>query len=212
MFNSLVSAGAALSLLTGINPPWYDPTFVPPPDKVTIQVATLNGSGCPAGTVAVAVAPDNTAFTATYSAYIAQVGPDVKPTDNRKQCQAALEVNVPNGFSYGIMKVDYRGYAQLAEGANGSLVAGYYFQGSSDTDRRTHPFKGAMEDNWTVTDTTEWAQIVWSPCGEKRLFSISTELRAQRGSSDRQETSYMTMDSTDADIKTQYHMAWRKCP
>ncbi|WP_408610577.1 DUF4360 domain-containing protein [Lentzea terrae] len=36
-----------------------------PPGKVTIDVVTVNGSGCPAGTTAVATAADNTAFTVT---------------------------------------------------------------------------------------------------------------------------------------------------
>ncbi|CAM5378677.1 hypothetical protein SALBM311S_06184 [Streptomyces alboniger] len=34
----------------------------------------MNGSGCPQGTAAVAVSEDNTAFTVTYSDYLAQAG------------------------------------------------------------------------------------------------------------------------------------------
>jgi hypothetical protein len=48
---------------------------VPPPtDHIVIDVVTVNGSGCPPGSAAVAVSPDNTAFTVTYSQYLAQVG------------------------------------------------------------------------------------------------------------------------------------------
>jgi hypothetical protein len=212
VINSLAAAGTALSLLTGINPPWYDPNFTPPPDKVTVQVVTVNGSGCPKDTVQVAVSPDNTAFTVTYSAYTATVGPDSKPTDARKNCQAALQVNVPNGFSYGIVKVDYRGYAQLAKGATALLKSGYYFQGNSSTDTREHPYNGELSDNWTATDSTEWAQIVWSPCTEVRNFNINTELRANKGTSAKTDTSYITMDSLDADFQTKYHFAWKPCP
>ncbi|MGO4757987.1 DUF4360 domain-containing protein, partial [Streptomyces sp. 2MCAF27] len=101
----------------------------PPPDKIVITVATVNGSGCPAGTAAVAVSPDNTAFTVTYSDYLAQVGKGSKPTDFRKNCQLNLVVHVPQGFTYAIASVDYRGYAHLEKGATSVEKASYYFQG-----------------------------------------------------------------------------------
>jgi hypothetical protein len=214
MLNSVAALSAAASLLAPMSdvPPWYDPSYIPPPDKVTVQVATVNGSGCPKDTVAVALSPDKTAFTVTYSNYIAQVGPEAKPTDNRKNCQINMKVYVPQGFTYGIVKVDYRGYQELQRGANGRLVAGYYFQGNSSTDRRTHNFKGeGTGDNWTETDATEFAQVVWAPCGEQRNFNINTEVRVDRGSSDKKDTSYVTMDSTDGDLHTQYHWGWKRC-
>ena len=66
-------AAAALALSTIVIPPVADP---PPTGQITIDVVTVNGSGCRIGTAAVAVSPDNKAFTVTYSEYLAQVGPD----------------------------------------------------------------------------------------------------------------------------------------
>ena len=74
----------------------------PPTDHIVIDVITVNGSGCPAGTAAVAVSPDNTAFTVTYSDYLAQVGIGSVPTDFRKNCQLNILVHVPQGFTYAI--------------------------------------------------------------------------------------------------------------
>src|SRR5688572_12725799 len=85
----------------------------PPPDKIVIKVATVNGSGCPRGTAAVAVSPDNTAFTVTYSDYLAQVGGGAPSNAFRKNCQLNLIVHVPGGFTYAIASVDYRGFASL---------------------------------------------------------------------------------------------------
>jgi hypothetical protein len=76
--------------------PWPSP---PPPDRIIIDVVTVNGSGCRPNTAAVAVSPDNTAFTVTYSEYLAQVGVGSKPTDFRKNCQLNLRVHVPQGFT-----------------------------------------------------------------------------------------------------------------
>ncbi|WP_149822538.1 DUF4360 domain-containing protein [Streptomyces tailanensis] len=184
----------------------------PPPDKIVIKVATVNGSGCPQGTAAVAVSPDNTAFTVTYSDYLAQVGGGAPSTAFRKNCQLNLIVHVPGGFTYAIASVDYRGFASLQRGASGVEKASYYFQGSPDTAARTHTFNGPYEDNWQATDETDWAQLVWAPCGVERNFNINTELRVNRGSSPAGSTSFMTMDSTDGDISTVYHLAWKECP
>ena len=46
----------------------------------------------------------------------------------------------------------------------------------------------------------------------ERNFNINTELRVNRGSSSASSTSFMTMDSTDGDISTIYHLAWQECP
>ncbi|MFJ6902458.1 DUF4360 domain-containing protein [Streptomyces hokutonensis] len=216
MPGGLLLSGAVAALLATALPsaqhsssPVFDD---PPPDKIVITVATVNGSGCPQGTTAVAVSEDNTAFTVTYSAYLAQVGGNSDPTAFRKNCQLNLVVHVPQGFTYAIASVDYRGFASLQRGASGAQKASYYFQGSSSTASKNHPFSGPYDDNWQATDSTDWAQLVWAPCGVQRNFNINTELRVAAGTSSSSAVSFMTMDSTDGDISTVYHMAWKECP
>jgi hypothetical protein len=214
MTGGLLVSSAIAALLTTALPAHHSPSSIvdPPPDKIVIDIATVNGSGCPKDTAAVAVSQDNTAFTVTYSQYLAQVGGGAPPTAARKNCQLNLIVHVPHGFTYAIASADYRGYASLAPGASSTEKASYYFQGSPQTASRTHNFGGPYEDNWQATDETDWAQLVWAPCGVQRNFNINTELRVNKGTSAPGATSYMTMDSTDGDISTIYHLAWKECP
>ena len=214
MAGALLLSAAAAALLTAALPAHNPATGFedPPPDKIVIKVATVNGSGCPQGTTAVAVSEDNTAFTVTYSDYLAQVGGNSDPTAFRKNCQLSLVVHVPGGFTYAIASADYRGFASLQSGAKGTQRASYYFQGSPNTEYRSHPFTGPYDDNWQATDETDWAQLVYAPCGVQRNFNINTELRVNLGSSSPSKVSFMTMDSTDGDISTVYHMAWKECP
>jgi uncharacterized protein DUF4360 len=213
---ALAAGGAVLALFasTTASQPTSAPVFVDPPtDRMVIEVATVNGSGCPEGTAAVAVSEDNEAFTVTYSDYLAQVGVGASPTDFRKNCQLNLAVHVPQGFTYAVASVDYRGYANLADGATAMQQAQYYFQGQAETDEATHDFAGAYDDNWEVTDETDLEALVWAPCGEVRNFNINTELRVDAGTSDpAATTSFVTMDSTDGEIDTTYHFAWKECP
>ncbi len=185
----------------------------PPSDKIIIDVVTVNGSGCRPGTAAVAVSPDNTAFTVTYSEYMAQVGVGSGPTDFRKNCQLNLRVHVPQGFTYAIAQADFRGFGHLERGATAQQRANYYFQGHSQTVYSNHPFRGPMSDDWQTTDQTDITAVVWHPCGEQRLFNINTELRVNKGTSNpNTTTSFFSMDSTDGSINTIYHFSWKRCP
>ncbi|MFI5776725.1 DUF4360 domain-containing protein [Nocardia sp. NPDC051570] len=217
MYTKLAALGAALfafALPISGAPASGAPTpnTPPPPDRITVDVVTVNGSGCPQGTAAVAVADDNSAFTVTYSQYTAQAGAGAGPTDFRKNCQLVLNVHVPQGFTYGIASADYRGYAHLEPGATALERARYYFQGDAASNYVDHTFNGAFDDDWQQTDSTDVGSIVFQPCGESRDFNINTQLRVNNGSSDpNAPTSFITMDSTDGSIVTTYHFAWKKC-
>ncbi|MFI9306892.1 DUF4360 domain-containing protein [Streptomyces triculaminicus] len=216
MFRPVMTAAAAAALLATSSPATatgWPGDGVPPPDKIVIDVVAVNGSGCPAGTAIVTVSPDNTAFTVSYSNYVAQVGVGSKPTDFRKNCQLALNVHVPHGFTYAIAQADYRGFAHLEKGATGLERANYYFQGMSQTAFVNHHFTGALNDNWQTSDTTPIDQVIYAPCGATRYFNINTELRVDAGTSDPSKTtSFLAMDSTDGNISTLYHFSWKQCP
>jgi hypothetical protein len=204
--STLVSGPASATGFLGLPVP-------PPIDRIVIDVVTVNGTGCPAGTAALAVSPDNTAFTVTYSAYTAQVGVGATPTDWRKNCQLNIVVHVPQGFTYAISKVDYRGFASLAQGASAVERANYYFQGQSQTAYIAHNFAGPLGDDWQTSDEVPIAALIWAPCGALRNLNINTELRAVAGTSDTTKTtSFITMDSTDGALNTTYHFSWATCP
>ncbi|MFI1988450.1 DUF4360 domain-containing protein [Actinoplanes sp. NPDC020271] len=213
MFRILTAGAAALAAVAVAAPTPAQARPVDVPDqRMTIGVVNANGSGCPDKTTRIAVSPDNTAFTITYSDYLAQVGPDASPLDFRKNCQLALDVKVPTGFTFAIASADYRGYASLARGARATESANYYFQGHATNTRFEHNFTGPFSDDWQRRDEVGIASLSYLPCGERRYLNINTDLRVNRGTSDsRKDTSFISMDSTDAAINTVYHVAWRHC-
>ncbi|GIF04027.1 hypothetical protein Asi03nite_15650 [Actinoplanes siamensis] len=179
---------------------------------MTIDVVNAIGSGCPDRSSRIAVSPDNTAFTVTYANYTARVGPESDPLDFRKNCQIALDVKVPSGFTFAVAGADYRGYASLARGAWAQESANYYFQGHAQTTRIEHDFRGPYDDVWQRGDRVGIGSLSYLPCGERRFLNINTDLRVNRGTSDaRKLTSFISMDSTDAAINTVYRVAWKRC-
>ena len=54
--------------------------------------------------------------------------------------------------------------------------------------------------------------MAYLPCGEERYLNVNTELRVSGGwSNTKKTTSMLTMDSTDGNLDTVYHVAWKKC-
>lgn len=207
MIRRIVMGGAAAMLLVPMAQPAQAEV---PSGKITVDVVTVMGSGCPAGSAAVAVSPDNTAFTVTYSQYVAEVAPGMLASDSRKNCQLSLLVHVPGGFTYAVSQADYRGYASLAKGAQGIQAATYYFQGDSATAMSTHTFNGPMEDYWQVTDRAETATLVFKRCGVDVNLNVNSSLRVAKGTSGNAD-SYMVMDSTDGSFSTLFRFAWQRC-
>ena len=183
-----------------------------PPNSVVVTVVTVNGSGCRAGTASVALSPDNTAFTVTYSAYTALVGVGAAALDFRKNCQLILHVHVPQGYTYAIAEADYRGFASLQPGASALERANYYFQGQSQMVYSQHTIPGGTQNDWERVDQVGIAALEFAPCGPTRYLNVNTELRVSGGTSNTATTtSLITMDSTDLGIRTVYHFAWRTC-
>jgi hypothetical protein len=209
MLQALTAGALFLSSL--VSPASAPAKVPPPPDKMVIDVVGLNGSGCPGNTAKVLPALDNTAFTVLYSDYIAQAGGGAAADEFRRNCQLALNVHVPSGYTYAIAKTDYRGYMRLSRGAWAYEQANYYFQGYSQTARARHNFNGAFDGDWQTIDQVGLESYSWAPCGEKRYLNINTELRIGTGSSDGKNRNMITMDSTDTNLATIYHLAWKQC-
>jgi uncharacterized protein (DUF2141 family) len=182
-----------------------------PSDRITLDVVSVNGSGCPPGTVDVAVLPDNTGFRLTYRDFLARAGGDANPVDLRKNCQLNVLVHVPQGFTFAVASADYRGRARLEAGATGLQRTNYYFQGSPDNNYVDHSFAGPLSSAWHTTDETPVAELVYAPCGEFRSVNINTELRVNEGTQNANKISSMSMRSTEGNVDTIVHFSWKQC-
>jgi hypothetical protein len=177
------------------------------PDKITVEVQTVNGSGCPAGTANVNPFSDNTGFRVNYRRFVARTGSGAEPIDFRKNCQLAVTINIPQGFTYAIARADYRGVARLRRDATGLLRSAYYFQGSPDTLNLDHTIDGPFNDRWHVTHITDVAALVFAPCGRSVNLNINSDLRVR----DDGGSSFMAMTSSTGDVDTLFHFHWKRC-
>src|SRR4029453_11367189 len=88
-------------------------------NQIFIDKVAYNGTGCAPGTAEVALSDDHQAVTVMYSEFVAEVGPGIPLSASRKNCQLNINVHVPGGITFAIAEVDYRGFADIAAGAQG---------------------------------------------------------------------------------------------
>ena len=177
-----------------------DPVF-------TVHLLSANGSGCPPQSTAVSQATSSE-FTITYSQYIATAGDGAGPLDFRKNCQLDVSVGVPAGWTYGILEVDYRGFAFMDKDAHGTLAAAYYFAGLAKTYQQNHALAGPQSGDYEFTDQ---AKVVgWAPCHFNGTLNVNTSVLLFAGAN-KSFANELTMDSSDINLSTVYHLGFEKC-
>lgn len=180
------------------------------PDYVNIRRIVYNGSGCPLGTVGKNVSPDRQAFTLTFSEYLAEAGPGLSFADSRKNCQITIVLDFPNGWTFSVMSIDYRGFAYLDEGVKGIHSATYYFQGQGQTGRSSRTLQGDYYGDYFMRDYIGMSSLVWSPCGARRALNINSAVRVDNRSN-RSGQGLMTIDSIDGEVIYTFNLQWRRC-
>ncbi len=181
------------------------------PDGVSVDVVGVEGTGCPAGTASVLISADKTAFTVSYSDFVASAGGDAPPAASRKNCRVTVRVNAPADYTYAVLGVDHRGFARLRAGATGDERTHLSFQGGPSSQvpiGRT--FGGQYTSEWQSPDRVGPRDMVWKPCGEDRDLTIDTELKIKAEGSGAARTSFMSIDATDGNARDLF--VWRRCP
>ena len=186
---------------------WGD---APDPSEVYVNSIAYAGSGCPAGSVAENISFDAKAFTLLFDEFYAEAGPGVSRRENRKNCQLLIDLHVPQGWSYSLFSVDYRGYVSLDRKVKALQKSSYYFQGSRDTASLTTNASGPIDDDYLITDTLGLSALVWKPCGVDRAININSQVRVNNYRN-RRGSGLMTIDSIDGIVEHVFGISWKRC-
>lgn len=184
----------------------------PNPSQVYIKRVTYAGPGCPTGSVAHNLSLDAKAFTLLFSRLEAEIGGTVPPGSEKSSCRVTIDLRFPQGWSYTLFNVDYRGFASLDSGVVGQEKSTYWFQA---TPSKTSTFKmslmGPYHDAYAKRDSLNIdSGTVWSPCGETRALNIDTEVSVSNASAPL-NSGLITIDSMDGELKHVYGLTWMRC-
>lgn len=127
---------------------------------------------------------------------------------DRKSCNLAIPVRVPNGYSISVFQVDYRGFTALPAGGRAQFNVEYFFAGSRGP-RQTKTFYGPQNQSYALTDQLQAEALVWTPCGADTNLRVNTSMMVNSNS--RYDQAMSTVDSADVTAGLVYHIAFRRC-
>lgn len=164
------------------------------------------GTGCPANSASVTLSPNQSSLSILFDQYVVEAG-NGRQFD-RKSCNIAIPVRVPQGYSISVFQVDYRGFNSLPAGARSTFNVDYFFAGSSAV-RQSKTFWGPSANLYELTDHLTAEAVVWSACGADTNLRVNTNMFVQ--SNRRGELAMSTVDSADVTAGLVYHISWRRC-
>jgi hypothetical protein len=209
-FTTAITAASTAIALLGMFGTKVLAQDAPNPNEVTIRNITYGGTGCPSNTVAASVSPDAKAFTLFFDQFVAQGGPGTTARDSYKVCNLSIDLRFPTGWTYSLVGVDYRGFAQLDPGVTGQQRSEYWIQGVSG---RSIPLRsdifGPYANDYRYSDRLGLTSVVWAPCGMTRALNVKASVAVVGANSRR--SGLMTVDSIDGEVKHVYGIQWRRC-
>lgn len=176
-------------------------------DDIALGEPGYGGTGCPDGSASVTLSPDAKSLSILFDEYYVEVGGATNKSLDRKSCNIAIPVHVPQGLSVSIITVDYRGYNSLPSGASSTFAVEYFFAGvRGPTFNKT--FNGELDKDYTITNKLQATALVWSACGADVNLRTNSSIRVRT----RQNKEAMaTVDSEDINAAIQYQLQWKQC-
>lgn len=176
----------------------------------------LGGTGCPEGTLSASITPDGKTISLIFDNYIAEAGNSVGVKRDIKNCSVQLPIEVPAGYQFTIVKLDYRGFNSVPDGGRTRYVTMYSFLDEETKKqigkriRRNYIFSGPLEEEYTISSDVT-SKPIWSNCGKNLEFRLDT--RAIAVTNEEGEDVLATIDSIDASVGTsvEYHLLWKEC-
>jgi hypothetical protein len=176
-------------------------------DDLQLGVPAYGGTGCPGGSASVSLAPDQKSISILFDSYVAQAGGST--AFDRKNCNIAIPVHVPQGWSVSVFDIDYRGFVGLPAGGRATLNVDYFLSTDPRGLHTSKSFTGPIATDYLKQDQIGLAAVVWTPCGADTILRSNTTLLAMSNAA-REET-MATVDSADIHAGLIFNLQWRRC-
>jgi len=176
-------------------------------DDIRLGKPGYGGTGCPDGSASVTLSPDAKSLSILFDEYYVEAGGSTNKSLERKSCNIAIPVHVPQGLSVSILTIDYRGYNSLPSGARSVFNVEYFFAGQrGPTFSKT--FNGKLDKDYLITNKLKASALVWSKCGADVNLRTNSSIRVQ---TKQNKEALATVDSQDVSAAIVYALQWKKC-
>ena len=176
-------------------------------DDISLGIPGYGGTGCPDGTVSATLSPDAKSLSLLFDQYQVSVGGTTGRSFDRRSCNIAIPVHVPQGLSVSILKIDYRGFNRLPQSATSQFNVEYFFAGTRGPSFQ-RVFRGVLEEDYLINNELRAEAIVWSGCGADVNLRTNSSLRVSTASN---REAMSSIDSQDVNAGIIYQLQWRRC-
>ena len=204
----------------------WRPQFGPPPFKIDVEVLRTFGDGCPMGSVAATMSPDQTSVSLLFDQLLTEIPPSPTPTQARRTCYVTLGIKFIGQYRVAIAGSDVRGFASVPMNAMSTITVShnsiYISRRHQDRMNFTKKIMGPAEENIEMFSRFQDA-LLWSQCGTQMRYgptfpfmTISIEINSQNRNAN--ENLIAAIDSFDysTNAPLSYHLAWtpdtKNCP
>ena len=176
-------------------------------DGIELGNPAYGGNGCPAGTASVTLSQDAKSLSLIFDQFIVEAGGGNRILE-RKSCNVAIPVHIPQGFSVSVVSVDYRGYVSLPQQATARMTAEYFLAGSVGP-RFEKLFNGRTDSDYQFSNNIGINAMVWSACGADTILRVNAAMLVRTNRQNDQATA--TVDSADFKTGILYQLQWKRC-
>jgi hypothetical protein len=176
-------------------------------DDIALGQPGYGGTGCPGGSVSATLSPDFKSLSILFDQYQVEAGGTTGKSFDRKSCNIAIPVHVPQGLSISVLAIDYRGYNNIPVGGNTTFNVEYFFAGTRGP-VFNKVFGGPLDSDYTIHNELTAQAIVWSACGADVNLRTNSGIRVTTKNN---KQALATVDSEDVSAAIVYQLQWKRC-
>lgn len=176
-------------------------------DDIALGEPGYGGTGCPDGSASVTLSPDAKSLSILFDEYYVEAGGSTNKSFERKSCNIAIPVHVPQGLSVSVLNIDYRGYNNIPSGAKTTFAVEYFFAGAKGP-TFNKSFNGPLDKDYLIKNKLKASALVWSKCGADVNLRTNSSIRVQ---TKQNKEALATVDSQDVSAAIVYQLQWKKC-
>ena len=195
------------------NPADGEGPVAPNADEIYIRSVAYAGTGCPEETVSQNISPDRKAVSFLFAEFLAEItagmSEEERAIQGKKDCELTIDLQYPNGWTYSVASVDYRGFADFDDGVSAQRRTTIKFADDSKNESFSSALIAGFKGDFSFRDTFDIKEEVLAPCGTVKplIIKIEAELLADNLES----SGFLSLDTLDGEMSHQFGIKWTEC-
>ena len=153
----------------------------------------INRAACGGGSYSVINAPDGTSVSVLFDSFTAS-GSQAVAGAVRTTCAVRIPLNLPQGYSLGVFRMEYRGFAHLDPRQSAQLSVDYGVGPKGGGRNFRRGLRGAYDGDFGFVENIGAGLMRRTGCGESAVLNLAASLDLRSGGS---PDGMITLDSID---------------